>query len=186
MAEPQGEVDPPGQMAARALFERRVVLLQGPLDDTAATGVAAQLMTLDAESDEPVEVLVNSPGGPLGAVVPVLDVVDLLRGAVDVTCTGQALGTAAVVVACATGRRRATPRARLGLRLGETSLEGAASQVAQDAAALLALRDDLLARLALATSRPAEELRAETDRGTVLSAEEALAANLLDEVTDGR
>jgi hypothetical protein len=99
---------------ARRLFERRTVMLTGPLDGEAATVVGASLMALDAEGDDPVTLLVNSPGGPVEAGVAVVDVLDLLGVPVEATCIGQAVGTAAVVVACATpGRRRAAPNARL-------------------------------------------------------------------------
>src|SRR5918994_561185 len=80
------------------------------------TEVAASLMALDADGDDPVTLLVNSPGGPLDAGVAVVDVLDLLGAPVEATCIGQAVGTAAVVVACATpGRRRAAPHPRLSL-----------------------------------------------------------------------
>jgi len=171
---------------ARRLFERRMVVFSGPLDEGAAARVAAELMTLDADGDEPIELVVNSPGGPLECAVPVLDVVDLLRGPVDATCIGQAVGTAAFVVACATGRRRASPRARLGLRLAEVALEGSSSRIDGQVGAVVALRDDLVDRLARSTGRAAADLVAATERGPLLSAPEAVAAGLLDEVAERR
>ena len=172
---------------ARRLFERRTVMLTGPLDGQAATAAAASLMALDAEGDDPVVLLVNSPGGPLDAGVAVVDVLDLLGVAVEATCIGQAVGTAAVVVACATpGRRRAAPNARLSLRLAEDRLEGPAGRLEREAAELLAARDRLVDRLVLATGRPRDEVAAATDRGPLLSAREALAAGLVDEVATRR
>jgi ATP-dependent Clp protease, protease subunit len=168
---------------ARRLFERRTIMLTGPLEAEAASLAAASLMALDAEGDDPVTLLVNSPGGPLDAGVAVVDVLDLLGVPVEATCIGQAVGTAAVVVACATpGRRRAAPNARLSLRLAEDRLEGPAGRLEREAAELLAVRDRLVDRLVVATGRPRHEVAAATDRGATLSAPEAVAAGLVDEV----
>ena len=168
--------------AARRLFERRTVLLGGPLDAEAATRLAASLMTLDAEGDDTIRLLVNSPGGPLECAFPVIDTLDLLRAPVEATCIGQAQGTAAAVVACAGGRRRAAPSARLSLRLAGSSLEGPAGRLERDAAELLALRDRLVDRVAAATGRPRHEVAAATEDGGLLPAAEAVAAGLVDEV----
>jgi ATP-dependent Clp protease protease subunit len=144
-------------------------------------------MALDAEGDDPVTLLVNSPGGPVEAGVAVVDVLDLLGVPVEATCIGQAVGTAAVVVACATpGRRRAAPNARLSLRLAEGTLEGPAGRLERAAADLLAVRDRLVDRLVAATGQPRDEVAEATDRGPLLSAEEAVAAGLVDEVAARR
>ena len=75
---------PPGGDVRSKVYEhllaRRTVMLDRPLDDAAATLVAAQLMSLDAESSDRITLLVNSPGGPLGAAAAVLDTIDLVRG----------------------------------------------------------------------------------------------------------
>ncbi len=172
---------------ARRLLERRTVMLTGALDGEVATAVAATLMALDADGDEPVTLVVNSPGGPLDSGVAVVDVLDLLGAPVDVTCIGQAVGTAAVVVACATpGRRRAAPNARLSLRLAEDRLEGPAGRLEREAAELLAVRDRLVDRLVAATGRPRPGVAEALERGPLLSAGEAVAAGLVDEVADRR
>lgn len=172
---------------ARRLFARRTVMLTGPLEGEAATAVAASLMALDAEGDEPVTLLVNSPGGPVQDGIAVVDVLDLLGVPVEATVIGQATGTAAVVVACATpGRRRAAPNARVSLRLAEGAVEGPARLLEREAADLVATRDRLVDRLVEATGRPRDELVGATDRGPLLSAEEAVALGLVDEVAARR
>jgi ATP-dependent Clp protease protease subunit len=172
---------------ARRLFERRTVLLMGPLDGEATAAVAASLMALDADGDEPVTLLVNSPGGPIEAGVAVVDVLDLLAAPVEATVIGQAIGTAAVVVACGTpGRRRAAPNARMSLRLAETALEGPAGRLERDAASLLLVRDRLVERLVAATGRPRDEVLEGVERGPVLAADEAQAIGLVDEVAGRR
>ncbi len=172
---------------ARRLFERRTVMLTGALEGEAATALAASLMALDADDDGPVALLVNSPGGPLDAGIAVVDVLDLLQAPVEATCIGQAVGTAAAVVACATpGRRRAAPNARLSLRLAEDRLEGPARRLEREASELLAARDRLVDRLVTATGRPRSEVADATERGPLLAAQEAVAAGLVDEVAARR
>jgi ATP-dependent Clp protease protease subunit len=162
-------------------------MLTGPLEGEASSLAAASLMALDADGDEPVSLLVNSPGGPVEAGMAVVDVLDLLGVPVDVTVVGQATGTAAVVVACATpGRRRAAPNARLSRRLAGGALEGPAGRLEQEAAALVDARDGLIDRLVAATGRSRDELAEATDRGPVLSAQEAVAFGLVDEVAARR
>ena len=172
---------------ARRLFERRTVMLTGVLEGEAATAAAATLMALDAEGDDPVSLLVNSPGGPVEAGLAVVDVLDLLGAPVEATVLGQAVGTAAVVVACATpGRRRAAPNARLSLRMAEAAVGGPAGRLEREAADLVAVRDRLVDRLVAATGRPRDDLLAATERGPLLSAREAVAAGLVDEVATRR
>ena len=71
-------------------------------------------MALDAESAAPIELVINSPGGPVDAGLSVIDTLDLLRAPVAALCLGQAGGTAAAVLACVRSTRRATPTADRG------------------------------------------------------------------------
>ncbi len=163
------------------LYDRRTVLLGGPLDAAAATRIAAQLMSLDA--DRPVELLVNSPGGPVAEVFAVLDVIALMRGPVNTTCIGRACGTAAAVLATGTGRRRAAPNATVSLRCAEESrVDGTAAEVARQSEMLRADRTRLAAMLAAATGLAVDRVEHELDAGTSSTVAEALALHLIDEV----
>ena len=77
----------------------------GPLDGELVNGVAAELMALDGRSADDVELVINSDGGPPADVVVLLDVIGAMRAPVVTTCMGRAKGTAAVLLACGTGRR---------------------------------------------------------------------------------
>jgi ATP-dependent Clp protease, protease subunit len=166
------------------LLARRTVLLDRALDGETAMFVAAQLMTLDAEGTEHITLIVNSPGGPLDAAATVLDTIDLVRGPVDTTCLGQASGTAAVVVAAGTGRRRVGATAQLQLRLPEVELAGTATRLDDEAAHLRHLQDAIVDRLAAATGQDRRLLARDVDRGRVLTAPDAVAYGLVDEVID--
>ncbi|MGH9243330.1 MAG: ATP-dependent Clp protease proteolytic subunit [Acidimicrobiales bacterium] len=166
------------------MLARRTVFLDRGLDGETATLVAAQLMTLDADADgeSPVTLIVNSEGGPLEAVAGLLDTIELLHCPVDTTCLGQAGGTAAVVVAAGTGRRRAGAGAQFRLRLSKVELLGSATRLGHDVAHLRALHDALIDRLVAATGQDRRLVARDVERGRALSADEAVAYRLVDEV----
>jgi ATP-dependent Clp protease, protease subunit len=164
------------------MLARRTVMLDRELDAGTATLVAAQLMTLDADGAERITVLVNSPGGPLDAAAAVLDTIDLVRGPVDTTCLGQAAGTAAAVVAAGTGRRRIGAGAQVWLRLADVALAGPAGRVDADLTYLRDLRRTLIDRLAGITGQDRQLVERDIDAGRSLTAPEAVAYGLVDEV----
>lgn len=172
---------PPRPDAYDRLYERRVVFARGPLDDRTATDLCAELLALDGASSEPVTLLVNSPGGPVGAVLPLVDTLGVLRAPVDTTCLGEAVGTAAVLLGVGPGTRRAGARSRISLRLGaEERLTGTAGEVGRAVESWLWQRDQLVAALAARTGAPEEELRRQLDDGPGLDPPAALALGLLD------
>lgn len=161
--------------------EQRIVLVGGPLDHDAATEAIARLLALDGAGDQPIAVVVNSPGGPLADVVALLDVADSLRAPLEVTAMGRAHGTAGVLVAAAPGRRLAGPRASLSLRCdADEHGAGVVGELATLAGSLAAARDALVARLAERTGRPGPWLADQLDHGTPLAAGDALDAGLVD------
>ncbi len=164
------------------MLARRTVMLDRALDAETATLVAAQLMTLDADGSDPMTLLVNSPGGPLDAAAAVLDTIDLVRGPVDTTCLGQAAGTAAAVVAAGTGRRRIGAGAQVRLRLADVALAGAAGRLDADLTYLRDLRRALIDRLAGISGQDRQLIERDIDAGRSLTAAEAVAYGLVDEV----
>lgn len=168
---------------ARRLFDRRTVLLSGPLDHDAATRLCAELMALDGESADDVDVIVNSPGGPLDEVSAVLDVIELMRAPLRTTCVGTAKGTAGIVLACGTGRRRAAPNATICMRLDQhQSVQGSAEDLARGAQEIDVLRSRLEQALVAATGQPADTIAGELDHGGLHGAVEAQALGLIDEI----
>lgn len=173
---------PEGDATSR-LFDRRAVLVSGPLDHDAATRLCAELMALDGESTADVNVIVNSPGGPLGEVSAVLDVIDLMRAPLRTTCVGTAKGTAGILLACGTGVRKAAPNATISVRCDQhESVHGSAEDVARGAKELDALEHRLQQALVAATGQSAATIAGELDRGGVHGAAEAQALGLIDEI----
>jgi ATP-dependent Clp protease protease subunit len=172
----------------------RTVLVTGPIAAEPATRVAAMLLTLDAESPEPVTVRLTSPGGDLGAALMLADTLDLMRAPVHLTCLGEA-GGAALAVLAAAPVRKAAPGARFSLvepRLGpdESGAGGGRGRTAGELAGLVAAHEAQLERLAWriaqATHRAPADVRADlAPPGRVLDAAGALAYGLIDAV-EGR
>ncbi len=181
-------VDLAGQQAHGWLNEQRRILVSGPLDNETVTTLAAHLMTLDGRSSDEVEVVVNSHGGPLAEIFTVLDVIDLMRAPVNLTCIGTAAGTAAALVACGTGERRAAPRASFSLRYDESvSIEGKPHELVGHVEQLVTLRTRYLELLGAATGQDETTLAEELDRGHSHTATEAVAMGLIDSIaTPGR
>jgi ATP-dependent Clp protease protease subunit len=163
------------------LFEQRIVLLSGPLDDARAGRVVAELMTLDATGDGPIHLQLDSPGGSLDSAFAVMDTIDLCGVDVHVTCSGRAEGPAVGVLAVG-HRRAATAHARIRLSDPEVTLDGRASELSAQASAAVTRVDSWHERLAKATRRSVVEISADCRTGRYLGAEEALAYRLIDEI----
>jgi ATP-dependent Clp protease protease subunit len=115
---------------AQRLFEQRVVVLHGPLDDMAVSRVAAELMTLDADGDSAVSLRLDSGAGSLALGLTLMDVVELLGVPVRGLALGQVGGAALGVLAVCT-HRAAMPSTRFQLREPRSEMEAPAREVAQ-------------------------------------------------------
>jgi ATP-dependent Clp protease, protease subunit len=163
------------------LWDRRMVLLSGELDDGAATTASTELMTLDATGDDAVTLQVDCGGGTLSAALMIIDVVDLLGVPVHARCTGRAEGPVAGIVAVA-HRRTATPHARFRLGVPDVSFAGRAEDVERSAREHQRHVEVFVRRLAEATGRPFEHVEADLARREWFDADGALAYGLIDEV----
>jgi ATP-dependent Clp protease protease subunit len=164
------------------LLARRTVVLDRALDGETATLIAAQLMALDADGDQAITLVVNSPGGPLDAAAAILDTIDLVQGPLDTTCLGRADGTAAVVASSGSGRRRMGAGARVRLRLADLELTGPASRLDDDLARHRDLERALVDRLVAITGQERRLVERDVETGRTLTAAEAVDYGLADEV----
>ena len=168
---------------SRRLFEQRVVLLAGPLDDLSVTRASAELMTLDADGDDPVTLRVDCGEGGLAHALTLMDVVELMGVPVRAFCLGQ-VGEGAVGVVAVCARRAALPNTRFTLR---EPVSGAVApvhvrNVAQWAELRADERDRFCTRVAVAAGRAVDEVRDDLVRGRFLGADEAVRYGLVDEV----
>ncbi len=167
------------------LFERRIVLVTGRLDDDLATEAAAALMALDATGDAPVELHLDSPDGTLESAFVLIDALDVLSARVRAYCRGQVAGPAIGVLAAA-HHRSASPHARFRLFQPTAHFSGTPDQIAAQSRQQQDLLWRLHARLARLTGRPAEEIAEDMRRGRHLDAREALDYGLIDEISTAR
>jgi ATP-dependent Clp protease, protease subunit len=182
--------EPPGRRRLSAwlqekLFERRIVLVTGPLDADLAAEAAAALMTLDATGDEPIELHLDSLDGTLESAFVLIDTLDLLHATLRAHCRGQVGGPAIGVVA-ATDHRSASPHTRFRLSQPTAQFSGTPDQIASHSRQQQELLWRLHARLAHLTGRPVEEIAEDMRRGRYLDAREALDYGLLDEISTTR
>lgn len=171
--------------AVDQLFGRRTVLVSTTLDDETASRVAAELMTLDALGDEPIELWVNCAGGTFDAGLVVMDVIDLVGVPVHATCLGHADGPAVGVLAVA-HHRAAAPHSRLRFEAPATSLAGRVSDVVLAAADVTRRHDEFCRRVASASGQTAEWVADALRHRRTLEPIEAVRAGLLDEIAAPR
>jgi len=166
----------------KRLYDNRVLYLRGPIEDTVADTLVAQLMSLDADSDKEVTLYINSPGGLVSGLFAIYDVMQLMRSKVNTTCVGVAASAAAVILATGTGTRAATPNARIMIHQPLGGARGAASDIQIQAQQIAYLRNRLNEILAERTGKPVEQIARDTDRDFWLSAPDAVTYGLIDEV----
>lgn len=166
---------------ARRLFEERVVLLHGPLDDGTLTRVSAELMTLDAEGDGPVTLRVDCGQAALGPALTLMDVVELMGVPVHALGLGQ-VGEGAVGIVAVCSHRAALPSTRVALREPTARVEAHVRNVAAWAELCAAERRRFCERVGRAVGRTAASVEEDLVRGRFFSAAEAVGYGLLDEV----
>jgi ATP-dependent Clp protease, protease subunit len=174
--------EPLSDVVARRLLAQRVVLLHGPLHDVSVTRVSAELMTLDAEGDDPVTLRVDCGEAGLAPALTLMDVVELMGVPVRALCLGQVAGGAIGVVAlCA--HRAAMPSTRFSVCEPTTQLEAHVRNVAQWAELRAEERLRFCERVGAAVGKPASVIGEDLTRGLFLGAAEAVEYGLIDEVS---
>ncbi len=170
------------------LLTDRIVYVGTEIDDGVANVVIAQLLHLESESpDQPISLYLNSPGGSVTAMLAIYDTMQFVRPPVGTTCVGQAASSAAVLLAGgAPGSRTVLPRARVVLHQPSGGGQGTLPDLALQAKEIVRLRSEMEEILARHTGRSVEQVREDTDRDLVLTAEQAVAYGVADAVLDSR
>ena len=177
---PMGGGDPWQQLS-----EQRRILVSGTIDRDAVTTLSAQLMAFDGESTRDVEVVVNSSGGPLEEILPVLDVLGLMRARTNTTCVGSVNGTAVALLAAGTGTRRIASSATVCLRIDDRqTLTGTTTDIIRRAAELDAIRARYVAALIATTGLGEDRLEAEIASGRSMAASVARELGIVDVVDE--
>jgi ATP-dependent Clp protease, protease subunit len=169
------------ELAYRNLMERRTLMLDVPIDDAAASSIAAQLLYVDEQGSGPVQLFVNSPGGALSATLAIVDTIEAVDAEVSTICTGQAAGSAVMVVAAgARGRRVAMPHSHFVLAPFKPERDYSVDELAE----FVRFRKECYERFGQLTGHTAEEIEADCEKGRAFDAREALAYGIIDEVRE--
>ena len=166
------------------LLKERVIFLVGPVNDTTANLVVAQLLFLEAENpDKDIHFCINSPGGSVSAGLSIYDTMQFIKPDVSTLCLGQACSMGAfLLTAGAKGKRFALPNSRVMIHQPMGGFQGQASDIAIHAKEILSLRAKLNEIMAQHTGQPVERIERDTDRDNFLSAQEAAEYGLIDKV----
>ncbi len=167
-----------GQGIYDRLLERRIVMAHGQLDDEAATRLCAQLLTLDAEGDDPIRFELQNLGAGLSAALAVMGVLDVVGVPVQARAAGQISGPALGVLA-ACGQRGAYPNAVFVLSEPTVEFDGTMMAITAREEQIRTMLDALYFRLAEVTGREVDEIRGDARAHRILTAGEAQRYGLL-------
>ena len=170
------------------LLKDRIIFIGTAIGDEVSNLLIAQMLFLQGEdAEKDINLYINSPGGSVTAGLAIYDTIQFLKCPVTTYCVGQAASMAAVLLAAGTpGRRFALPNARILIHQPWGGVEGQASDISIQAKEILRLRDRLNEILARHTGKSLEIITRDTDRDFFMSAEEAKAYGLVDEVVTGK
>ena len=170
------------------LLSDRIVYLGTEIDDGVANVIVAQLLHLESEdSQQEINLYLNSPGGSVTAMFSIYDTCQFIAAPVATTCVGQAASAAAVLLAAGEpGRRSILPHGRVLLHQPSTQGQGSLPDLVLQAREIVRVRGQMEEVLSRHTGQPLERVRADTDRDTVFPAAEAVAYGLVDEVFRAR
>lgn len=170
------------------LLKERIIMINGPIEETMAGLVVAQLLFLASESSErEVNLYISSHGGSVDAGLAIYDTMRHLSCPVSTTCVGYAASFGTVLLMAGDkGRRRALPHARIHMHqpLIQGGLGGQATDIDIHAREILHTRDVLNGLYVHHTGQPLERIKQDTERDFFMSAEEAIAYGLIDEILE--
>ena len=170
------------------LMKDRIVFIGMAVDDHVANIIIAQLLFLQMEDPKkPLHVYINSPGGSVTAGLAIYDTMQYMTTPVNTYCIGQAASMGAVLLAAGTkGHRFSLPNARIMIHQPWGGMQGTATDISIHAKEILKMKDRLNEILASHTGKTAEQVAKDSERDFFMSAEEAKAYGLVDEVVKSR
>jgi ATP-dependent Clp protease protease subunit len=170
------------------LLKDRIVFLGTPIDDNVGNLIMAQLLHLESEDpDKDISLYINSPGGDITALFAIYDTMEYVKPEVSTIVMGQAASAAAVLLlAGAKGKRFALPHSRVMLHQPHGGAEGQSADIEIQAKEITRYRKLLEQLVSEHTGQPLEQVTKDTDRDFILTAEQAVAYGVVDEVITSR
>ena len=170
------------------LLKDRIVFLGGEIDDDTANIIVAQLLFLEMDDpDQDISLYINSPGGSVTAGMAIYDTMRYLKCEVSTLCVGMAASMGAFLLAAgAKGKRKALPNAEVMIHQPSGGARGQATDIAIQAEQILKTKRKMNQLLSEMTGQPLETVEKDVERDNYMSAEEALAYGLIDEIIKPR
>lgn len=170
------------------LLEDRIIFLGEEVTDVSASVIIAQLLFLEAEDpSKDIHLYINSPGGSVTAGMAIYDTMNYIKCDVSTICMGLAASMGAFLLAGgAKGKRLALPNSEIMIHQPSGGARGQASDIKIVADNIIKTRKRLNEMLAANTGRPIEDIERDTERDNFMTAEEAKAYGLIDEIVTKR
>ena len=167
------------------LFRKRVVVLDGALDDDNGTVLVTQFLTLAADSSDDIWLWIHSPGGSVPAMLAIRDVIRLVPAEVGTLALGLACSAGQFLLSSGTpGKRFALPHARILMHQGSAGIAGSAVEVEVQADDLRHTRDTVLGLIAADTGQDLERIFTDSLHDRWFTAEQAREYGFIDHVVE--
>ncbi|HAP9620766.1 TPA: ATP-dependent Clp endopeptidase proteolytic subunit ClpP [Enterococcus faecium] len=168
------------------LLKDRIIMLSGQVTDDLANSIIAQLLFLDAQdSEKDIYLYINSPGGSVTAGMAIYDTMNFVKADVQTIVMGMAASMGSFLLTAGTkGKRFALPNAEIMIHQPLGGAQGQATEIEIAARHILQTRERLNKILAERTGQPLEVIEKDTDRDNYMTAEQAKAYGLIDEVME--
>jgi ATP-dependent Clp protease, protease subunit len=170
------------------LLKERIIFLTGPIEDTMAMLVTAQLLFLEAENPKKeISMYINSPGGVVTSGMAIYDTMQFIRPAISTLCTGQAASMGSLLL-CAGDKdmRFALPNARIMVHQPSGGFQGQVSDIERHAEDIIKMKRRLNETYALHTGQDYDVIEKTLDRDHFMTADEAKEFGLIDQVLTKR
>jgi ATP-dependent Clp protease protease subunit len=170
------------------LLRERIVFVNGGIEDQMASVIVAQLLFLESENPKKdIWMYINSPGGVVTAGMAIHDTMQYIRPKVGTVCIGQAASMGSFLLASGEpGMRVALTNARVMIHQPSGGAQGQATDIAIQAKEILRIRSSMNSLYAKYTGKPIEEIETAMERDNFMTADEAKAFGLIDEVFEKR
>ena len=170
------------------LLNDRIIFLGEEVTDVSANLIGAQLLFLESEDPgKDIHMYINSPGGSVSAGLAIYDTMQYIKCDVSTICIGMAASMGAFLLAGGTkGKRMALPNSEIMIHQPSGGAQGQATEIKIVAEQILKTKRKLNEILAANTGKPLEQIEIDTERDNYMSAEEAKAYGLIDNVITNR
>lgn len=177
--------DAPFQMVAQRLFEARTVMIFGEINMRVARDVSAQLMALAVQSDEPIKMIINSPGGHVESGDTIFDMIRFITPEVKMIGTGWVASAGALIFLAAKKEDRVClPNTRFLLHQPMGGVRGPAVDIGIEAQEIVKMRERINRIISEETGQPFEKVENDTDRNFWMGPKEAINYGLVSKVVN--